>query len=584
MLKVSRLSSSMVQWWTNDQTFFNEVVHSSPTLHAAQLKSSRPEARALGARQLREASPSPARLAQLERALGQVERAHEAGAAAAQAMTASMRGLVFKKVGCAVPATGADVCLEAGRREQTVTITTFPYLHFASGHTYFTQSLQDRRGFTPVSVHTTFQFGDTPEFTWGKRNRLRERRLWLVDDDSYYARKGPGTDPAEVTYSGFLQLVGSLVELDAPVARTESSSSIKIEGDGSYSERMHRTAGDVFSLDEGNPNKHLLLDSFQRRLVMNAVALGRALKRKVIMPKMTCWCDRYWWLLEGCRFPGVPHEQHEMPFHCPFDHVYDLEKWVHSDVPMREYSFLNNTRVDPKDRDDVVELAVEGAAPPASAGVTSGTRSIPTLVGERSSGSGGVRVGVGGAAASGGATGGGGAAAGAAGARTLRMSVGDSYPKVGEALAAKGWQDAFVLRVDARSLELLCEDLGSSGANAQFNKITHRVLGVAEQIRYCDRRANTFFDSPIRGGYDDKRNPINCTWGFHRPPLLPEGDCGADRQGCCPRRKEQLLQARMKETTRSWSRQGNWGIFANYNGVQTWSTNDRVMDLYRQYI
>lgn len=54
------------------------------------------------------------------------------------------------------------------------------------------------------------------------------------------------------------------------------------------------------------------------------------------MPRMTCWCDRYWWLLEECRFPGVSKEAHPMPFHCPFDHLYDLEKWVHSDVPMRE--------------------------------------------------------------------------------------------------------------------------------------------------------------------------------------------------------------------------------------------------------
>ena len=557
MVKVARLNSGMVQWWTNDQTFFNEVVHSAPTVHAAQLKSSKPDAREFGARQLRAASPSPARLAQLERALRQVTSAHAAGPAAARQMVETMRGLVFKRVGCRTHEPGANACLQEGQADQLVTITTFPYLHFASGHTYFTQSLQDRLGFTPVSVHTTFQFGDTPEFTWGKRNRLRERRLWLVDEESYYDRRGPGTDPNEVTYSGYLQLTGTLVELDAPVRRTESSSSIKIEGDGSYSDRMHRAIGvDVFGLDEGNPNKHLLLDAFQRRLVMNAVALGRALKRKVIMPKMTCWCDRYWWLLEGCRFPGVPREQHEMPFHCPFDHVYDLEKWVHSDVPMREYSFLNNSRVRAADREDVVEVSVEGASPPASAGVTSGTRSITTYAAPASASA---------------------AAPGAAG-RTLRMSVGDNYPRVGQALKAKGWSNAYVLRIDARSLELLCEDLGSGAANREFNQLTHRVLGVAEQIRYCDRKANTFFDTPLRGGYDQMRNPINCTWGFHRPPLLPEG--GAR----CAGTKAAMLEERMREATRSWTRQGNYGMFTNYHGAQVWSTNDRVTDLYRQYI
>ena len=37
----------------------------------------------------------------------------------------------------------------------------------------------------------------------------------------------------------------------------------------------------VLAMPERNPNRHLLLDAFQRRLVHNAMALGRALKRKV---------------------------------------------------------------------------------------------------------------------------------------------------------------------------------------------------------------------------------------------------------------------------------------------------------------
>ena len=225
-------------------------------------------------------------------------------------------------------------------------------------------------------------------------------------------------------------------------------------------------------------------------------------------------------------------------------------RWVHSDVPMREYSFLNNSRIDPKDRADVVDVKVEGASEPGAAGVTSGTRSIPTLIG----------------------------AGAPAATRVLSMSVGANYPKVGEALKAKGWEDAFVLRIDARHLELLCEDLGTGWANREFNTITQRVLGVAEQIRYCDRKANTFFDTPIRGAYDQMKNPINCTWGFHRPPLLPEG--GAT----CAAEKAQLLSERMRQTQRKWTQQGNYGMFAHYNGAQTWSTQNRVMDLYRQYI
>ena len=96
----------------------------------------------------------------------------------------------------------------------------------------------------------------------------------------------------------------------------------------------------------------------------------------------------------------------------------------------------------------------------------------------------------------------------AAGDRELVVDIGTNYAAVGDALTGKGWSDAFVVTVDARSIELLCEDLGSASANREFNQITHRVLGVAEQIRYCDRRANTHFDTPHRG-YDAMKNPIN---------------------------------------------------------------------------
>ena len=206
MLKVAKLSSAMVQWWTNDQTFFNEVVHQASTLHAAQIKDPVEGKREAAAQELRAASPSKARLAHLDRTMRHIESLFSSSSKYSKpAELTSMRGLLFKRVGC-TQHEGKDVCLEEGKKEQVFTITTFPYQHFASGHTYFTQSLQERRGFVPVSVHTTFQFGDTPEFTWGKRNRLREKRLWLVDDETYYQRKGPGPDPNEIKYSGYLQL------------------------------------------------------------------------------------------------------------------------------------------------------------------------------------------------------------------------------------------------------------------------------------------------------------------------------------------------------------------------------------------
>ena len=69
------------------------------------------------------------------------------------------------------------------------------------------------------------------------------------------------------------------------------------------------------------------------------------------------------------------------------------------------------------------------------------------------------------------------------------------------------------------------------------------------------------------------------TWGFHRPPLLPESGAPV-----CRTSREAVLVDRAQEVARKWTAQGNYGMFSAYNGVNTWSTNDRVMDLYRQYI
>lgn len=52
---------------------------------------------------------------------------------------------------------------------------------FCSGHTYFVQRMPELLGLEPYAVHTTFQYSGTP----GKRNRMRERHLW-VDDDAYF--------------------------------------------------------------------------------------------------------------------------------------------------------------------------------------------------------------------------------------------------------------------------------------------------------------------------------------------------------------------------------------------------------------
>ena len=52
----------------------------------------------------------------------------------------------------------------------------------AGGHTFFIQQLQSPTARWPLAVHATYQFGDQPDYPFGKRQRFRDWGMWLVDD------------------------------------------------------------------------------------------------------------------------------------------------------------------------------------------------------------------------------------------------------------------------------------------------------------------------------------------------------------------------------------------------------------------
>ena len=56
----------------------------------------------------------------------------------------------------------------------------------------------------PVCVHTTYQYGDGDKYAYGKRERLRDAGLWLVDPASRY------------TSGSYLQLTSSLARQLSP--------------------------------------------------------------------------------------------------------------------------------------------------------------------------------------------------------------------------------------------------------------------------------------------------------------------------------------------------------------------------------
>ena len=58
-------------------------------------------------------------------------------------------------------------------------IARLPLRYFANGHTFFVQRIYAKSEHPPpFAVHMTYQYGDSSKFPYGKRQRMREGRVW----------------------------------------------------------------------------------------------------------------------------------------------------------------------------------------------------------------------------------------------------------------------------------------------------------------------------------------------------------------------------------------------------------------------
>jgi len=204
----------------------------------------------------------------------------------------------------------------------SVAIGVLPVASFASGHTYFVQNLFEVKQVKPYAVHTTFQYGGTP----GKRNRLREAMLWNDSPEYYYSE----------SKSRFLAFDLSPPTIPADFAEWQDTDAM---------------------IDH-----HLQSMKEQLRELRDGLAIAVVLNRTVIMPKLTCFCDRYWAPVEQCRVPGALHTP--LPFVCPLDHVLvpmhftDNASPYNPPIEFREYSFLSNPRTPARLVDAAVRVEV----------------------------------------------------------------------------------------------------------------------------------------------------------------------------------------------------------------------------------
>jgi len=184
-----------------------------------------------------------------------------------------------------------------------------PLNRFLNGHTFFVQHVHTLpQAEPPISVHMTYQFAEGAAFAYGKRQRLREAGLWFVDDADYF---GGGKYLAVSTKGATLPPVSF-----SPTA--DSRDAIKQH----LAEHAHRLA-----------------------VLRSLLGIAKALGRRLVLPRMLCYCDYMWKEMRACRVGGA--ESMRLPFDCPMDHVLDTPLFFENNlgVEVREPGFLSDPRV-----------------------------------------------------------------------------------------------------------------------------------------------------------------------------------------------------------------------------------------------
>ena len=331
-----------------------------------------------------------------------------------------------------------EPCLPgAGCAATTFTFGTLPVRPFTGGHTWFNQNVQEMDGHEqpqhqPITVHFTFQFGDTKEYPHGKRQRAREAALWAVDPPEYF------------TEGIFVALKGASY-------------------DEEYKQQVYRR------FPEWSPQRHMFMDAPQRQAVRDLLGLATAVGGIMVMPKLWCFCDRYWNALSKCRNPHVMGMG--LPFNCPMDSLYLTDRWNDKKVKFREHTFLSNPHMPAEVRANRVTLTV----------ARKGEQARPH------------------------------------GPDAVELPYGTPMADVGR-LVRQSHPHFRVLEVANADLRRLCRWLGSAPAATAFNAVLRYI--TTESSRYCPSedggghfRAGFNWQNPFHG--------INCTWGFHSPTVFP---------------------------------------------------------------
>ena len=192
-----------------------------------------------------------------------------------------------------------------GDGTQPLRLGVLPLDQFLNGHTFFVQHVHTLPQAAPaMSVHMTYQFAEGSSFAYGKRQRLREAGLWFIEDADYYGGQ----------YVAVSEIGANLPPITIGI-NADSRDAVKQH----LAEHAHRTA-----------------------VLRSLFGIAKALGRRLILPRMLCYCDYMWKEMKSCRVGGA--ETMRLPFDCPMDHVLDTPLFFENKlgVEVREPNFLSN--------------------------------------------------------------------------------------------------------------------------------------------------------------------------------------------------------------------------------------------------
>jgi hypothetical protein len=211
----------------------------------------------------------------------------------------------------------------------TLRLGLLPAHLFPSGHVFFIQRALHRMrrlgessaaAGVPIAVHLTFQNCDQS----GKRHRMREGGLWLLDElERHYVPEG-----------GLLSY-----EPDLPSELTDRFGEDKL-------------ARHDLRLSDPIVHDHFRLINHQLLQLRTALKLSLLLNRTLVLPRFVCGLETVTnFAHRGIRCLSSNGCRMALPYYCPADHVLRMHYWrgVMPQVPAlriryREWSVLDNLR------------------------------------------------------------------------------------------------------------------------------------------------------------------------------------------------------------------------------------------------